>query len=119
MHAEARVIIDEALAFSRQRMLMSVVVLDNAGGRGSVGRSHGRRFWQRGKAFASLNLRQTTEVLGDLAKTQPDRYFGIMSVYPGKVYLVGGGDRSSSTTGSSAQSGLPGCRRVSTRGPHG
>ena len=92
MHAEARVIIDEALAFSRQRnMLMSVVVLDNAGGRGSVGRSHGRRFWQRGKAFASLNLRQTTEVLGDLAKTRPDRYFGIMSMYPGKVYLVGGG----------------------------
>ena len=78
MHAEARVIIDEALAFSRQRnMLMSVVVLDNAGGRGSVGRSHGRRFWQRGKAFASLNLRQTTEVLADLAKTRPDRYFGI------------------------------------------
>jgi uncharacterized protein GlcG (DUF336 family) len=36
-------------------------------------------------------LRQTTEVLGDLAKTRPDRYFGIMSMYPGKVYLVGGG----------------------------
>jgi len=29
--------------------------------------------------------------LGELAKTRPDRYFGIMNMYPGRVYLVGGG----------------------------
>src|SRR5215471_725480 len=44
-----------------------------------------------GKAFASAILRQTTEVLANLAKDRPDRYFGIMNMYPGKVYLVGGG----------------------------
>jgi heme-degrading protein len=44
-----------------------------------------------GKAFARPTLRQTTEALGALEKTRPDRYFGIMSMYPGKVYLVGGG----------------------------
>ena len=44
-----------------------------------------------GKAFASAILRQTTEVLANLAKERPDRYFGIMNMYPGKVYLVGGG----------------------------
>ena len=44
-----------------------------------------------GKAFASAMLRATTEALGDLAKSRPDRYHGIMAMYPGKVYLVGGG----------------------------
>src|SRR5215467_13478467 len=44
-----------------------------------------------GKAFASALYRQTTEELGALYKTRPDRYFGIMNMYPGKVYLVGGG----------------------------
>ena len=44
-----------------------------------------------GKAFASVMFRQTTEVLGELAKSRPDRYFGIMNMYPGKIYLVGGG----------------------------
>jgi Haem-degrading len=29
--------------------------------------------------------------LGALHKTRPDRYFGIMNMYPGKIYLVGGG----------------------------
>jgi uncharacterized protein GlcG (DUF336 family) len=44
-----------------------------------------------GKAFASALYRQTTEELGALHKTRPDRYFGIMNMYPGKIYLVGGG----------------------------
>jgi glc operon protein GlcG len=95
-HAEARVIIDEALTFSRQRnILMSVVVLDNAGAVVAADRMDGvsgsTMEFAEGKAFASLNLRQTTEALGALAKTRPDRYFGIMNMYPGKVYLVGGG----------------------------
>jgi uncharacterized protein GlcG (DUF336 family) len=29
--------------------------------------------------------------MGELYKTRPDRYFGIMNMYPGKIYLVGGG----------------------------
>jgi len=44
-----------------------------------------------GKAFASALYRQTTEQMGALYKTRPDRYFGIMNMYPGKIYLVGGG----------------------------
>ena len=95
-HAEARVIIDEAMNFARQRKgLMSVVVMDNAGAVVAADRMDGvsgstMRFAE-GKAFASLNLRQTTEYLGALAKTRPDRYFGIMTMYPGQMYLVGGG----------------------------
>jgi uncharacterized protein GlcG (DUF336 family) len=44
-----------------------------------------------GKAFALALYRQTTEQMGALYKTRPDRYFGIMNMYPGKIYLVGGG----------------------------
>jgi glc operon protein GlcG len=95
--AEARVIIEAALAFARQRnLLMSVVVLDTAGEVVSADRIDGssasNMHFAEGKAFAALMLRQTTEVLGDLAKSRPDRYFGIMNMYPGKVYLVGGGE---------------------------
>jgi glc operon protein GlcG len=94
--AEARVIIDGAMTFTRgQNLNMAVVVVDAAGNLVSADRMdataiNNTRFAE-GKAFASALLRQTTEVLGDLAKTRPDRYFGIMNMYPGKVYLVGGG----------------------------
>ena len=44
-----------------------------------------------GKAFASAIFGQTTEQLGAVQKTRPDRYFGIMNMYGNKVYLVGGG----------------------------
>jgi uncharacterized protein GlcG (DUF336 family) len=94
--AEARVIIDTATAFARdQKMVMAVVVVDQAGnvvsGDRMDGSSFGNTHLAEGKAFASLVFRQTTEVLAGLAKDRPDRYFGIMNMYPGKVYLVGGG----------------------------
>jgi uncharacterized protein GlcG (DUF336 family) len=44
-----------------------------------------------GKAFASALYRQNTDDLAALYKTRPDRYFGIVNMYPGKIYLVGGG----------------------------
>lgn len=93
---EARTIIDGALAFAKaQNMRMAVVVVDEAGNVVSSDRMDGASFtnlrFAEGKAFASAALRQTTEALGAVAKTRPDRYFGIMNMYPGKVYLVGGG----------------------------
>ena len=94
--AEARVIIDGAIAFTRdQNLNMAVVVVDAAGNLVSADKMDGTTInntrFAEGKAFASVMLRQTTAVLADLAKVRPDRYFGIMNMYPGKVYLVGGG----------------------------
>jgi uncharacterized protein GlcG (DUF336 family) len=94
--ADARAIIDGALAYTReQKMLMAVVVVDQAGNIVSADRMDGSSFSNvhlaEGKAFASAVFRQTTEVMGELAKSRPDRYFGIMNMYPGRVYLVGGG----------------------------
>ena len=71
------------------------VVVDAAGNLVSADKMDGTTInntrFAEGKAFASAILRQTTEVLANLAKERPDRYFGIMNMYPGKVYLVGGG----------------------------
>jgi glc operon protein GlcG len=95
--AEARVIIDGAIAYAHDRnALMAVAVLDQAGNLVSSDRMDGVAFpnvqYAEGKAFAAAMSRQTTETLSQLAKDRPDRYFGIMNMWPGKVYLVGGGE---------------------------
>jgi uncharacterized protein GlcG (DUF336 family) len=94
--AEARTIVDGAIAYARgKNMRMGVAVVDVggdliAGDRMDGASSRNVRFAEA-KAFASAMYRQTTEVLGALYKTRPDRYFGIMNMYGSKVYLVGGG----------------------------
>jgi uncharacterized protein GlcG (DUF336 family) len=94
--AEARAIIDGAIAYSREtKRVMGVAVVDAGGETIASARMDGAssrniRFAEA-KAFASAQYRQPTQVLGELAKTRPDRYFGIMNMYGNKVYLVGGG----------------------------
>jgi uncharacterized protein GlcG (DUF336 family) len=93
---EARAIIDGAIAFAREgNMRMAVVVVDQSGNVVSADRMDGAALqnirFAEGKAFASALYRQTTEDMGALYKTRPDRYFGIMNMYHGKIYLVGGG----------------------------
>jgi uncharacterized protein GlcG (DUF336 family) len=95
--AEARAIIDGAIAYAHQRnTLMAAVVVDQAGNVVSSDRMDGVAFanvqYAAGKVFAAAMSRQTTETLIQLAKDRPDRYFGIMNMWPGKVYLVGGGE---------------------------
>jgi uncharacterized protein GlcG (DUF336 family) len=94
--AEARAIIDGATAFAREgNMRMAVVVVDQSGNIVSGDRMDGAALqnirFAEGKAFASALYRQTTEDMAALYKTRPDRYFGIINMYPGKIYLVGGG----------------------------
>ena len=93
---EARVIIDAAVAYAReQKLTMTVVILDEEGQLISADRMEGASFhlerFAKGKAYASIILRDRTETAAELAKSRPDHYFGIMNMYPGEVYLVGGG----------------------------
>jgi glc operon protein GlcG len=95
--AEARAIIDGAIGYARaHNALMAVTVVDIAGNPIASERMDGvspnNMQYAEGKAFAAAMQRQTTEQLGNLAKDRPDRYFGIMAMYPGKMYLVGGGE---------------------------
>jgi glc operon protein GlcG len=94
--AEARAIVEGAIAYAHDNNLrLAVAVVDSYGNLVSADIMDGVRsndmHGAEGKAFASAIFRQTTQALSDLAKTRPDRYFGMMSLYPGKVYVVGGG----------------------------
>ena len=95
--AEARAIIEAAIAYARDvaKLSMAVAVVDAAGNVVSADRMDGAALqnirFAEGKAFAAALYRQTTEELAALYKTRPDRFFGIINMYPGKIYLVGGG----------------------------
>ncbi len=94
--AEARVIIDGAIAYAREKnTAMGVVVLDSSGeivaGERMEGASGRNVHFAEAKAFAAVMYRTTTQALSELYKSRPDRYFGIMNMYGNKVYLVGGG----------------------------
>ena len=93
---EARLIIDGAVAYAReQKLRMTVVILDEEGQLISADRMGSASFhlerFAKGKAYASLILRDRTETATEMAKSRPDRYFEVMNMYPGEVYLVGGG----------------------------
>jgi uncharacterized protein GlcG (DUF336 family) len=94
--AEARAIIEAAIAFAEgQNMHMAVAVCDAAGHLVAADRMDGAALqnirFAEGKAFASALYRQRTDDLAALYQTRPDRYFGIVAMYPEKIYLVGGG----------------------------
>jgi uncharacterized protein GlcG (DUF336 family) len=94
---DARSIIEAAITYTRDiaKSRMAVVVLDNAGHLVSSDRMDGASFYleklAKGKAYLSIITRRSTQEAADMAKTRPDRYFGIMAMYPGEVYAVGGG----------------------------
>lgn len=95
--ADARMIIDGAIAYARgQNAVAAAAVVDTAGNVIAAERMDGvspnNLIYAEGKAFAAAMQRQTTEDLSRLAKDRPDRYFGILGMYPGKMYLVGGGE---------------------------
>jgi glc operon protein GlcG len=94
--AEARVIMEGAMGFARARGLaMSIAVVDSGGtlisqdrmDGGSILGVHGAQ----GKAMAALVLRRPTAEIGDWPQNEPDRWFGLMNMFPGQVYLAPGG----------------------------
>jgi uncharacterized protein GlcG (DUF336 family) len=94
--AEARMIIDGAIAHAREKNLrLGVVVLDASGdmvvGEHMDGAPGRNIMFAEGKAYASVMYRTTSATLSKLYKTRPDRYFGIQNMYGNKVYLVDGG----------------------------
>jgi glc operon protein GlcG len=93
---EARAIIEGAIAFARsQNMRMAVAILDDGGYIVSVDRMDGTSFnsvnQAIGKAFTSVLYRRPSAELAELVKTAPERFYGIMNMWPGKVYIVSGG----------------------------
>ena len=93
---EARAIIDGAIAFARsQNMRMAVVVLDDGGHLISADRMDGTSFNSErqasGKALTAVISRRPSAEMAELIKTAPERFYGIMHMWPGQVYIVSGG----------------------------
>jgi glc operon protein GlcG len=93
---EARIIIEGAVAYARDsKMRMSVVVLDDGGHLISADRMDGTSFnsehQAKGKAFTSIISRQPSAAVAELMTTAPNRFYGIMNMWPGQVYIVSGG----------------------------
>jgi uncharacterized protein GlcG (DUF336 family) len=93
--AEARVIIEGAVAYaSNLKMRMAVVVLDDGGHLISADRMDGTSFnserQAQGKALTSVLLLQPTSAVAELLTTAPNRFYGIMNMWPGQVYIVSG-----------------------------
>ena len=94
--AEAHVIIDAAIARVREHgELAAAAVVDEGGYVVAAERMDGTSFKQVdyaiGKAYASAMQRARTTDLHQLVDSRPDRYFSILNMNPGKVYLVDGG----------------------------
>jgi uncharacterized protein GlcG (DUF336 family) len=113
--AEARIIIEGAVVYARNlKMRMAVAVLDDGGHLVSMDRMDGTSFNSErqatGKAFAAVMTRQPTAAIAELLTTAPNRFYGIMNMYPGQVYLVSGGlplAINNRLVGSVGVSGLP------------
>src|SRR5262249_3295926 len=118
--AEARAVIEGAVAYAREgNMLMAVVVVAHAGNVVSSDRMDGAALqnirFAEGKAFASALYRQTTQAMGELYKTRPDRYFGIMTCIPARFILSAAACPSRSMVSSSAPSASRACPKAWTR----
>ena len=112
---EARIIIDGAIAYARSlNMRMAVVVLDDGGHLISADRMDGTSFnsehQAQGKAFTSIISRQPSAAVAALMTTAPERFYGIINMWPGQVYIVAGGlplTINNRLVGSVGVSGLP------------
>jgi uncharacterized protein GlcG (DUF336 family) len=94
--AEARAIIEGAIGYARSiDQPIGVSVLDPGGHVISQDLMDGPGFatlnHANGKAFAAAMLRTPTSQLASLLDTSPSRYYSIMNMWPGQVYLTGGG----------------------------
>lgn len=94
--AEARVIIDAAVAYAKGvNGSAGTAVLDGAGNVVSLDRMDGASYQQdrqaAGKARIAVMLRQRSSISAGLIETQPDRFFSVLSMYPGEIYWQAGG----------------------------
>jgi glc operon protein GlcG len=94
--AEARVIMDGAMAYARSiGLTMTVAVVDAGGALISQDRMDGGSLLgvrgAPGKAMAAVVLRRPTAEIVEWVQTEPDRYFALMHSFPGEVYLTPGG----------------------------
>ena len=93
---EARIIIEASIARARElNGRAAVVVVDASAQLISADRMDGAALQMErlatGKALGAVHTRRRTAEAVPLLTERPDRYFGILNMFPGQVYLVPGG----------------------------
>src|SRR5919202_2343115 len=93
---EARTIIEAGLKQARElNQRVAIAVVDEAGNTISLDRMDGaplyRERFATGKAFAAVLTGQNTAQAQALRETGPERYYGMMNLFPGQIYLLNGG----------------------------
>jgi uncharacterized protein GlcG (DUF336 family) len=93
---EARVLIDTAAAKAMELGQKAAIAVVDASGRlvsldQLDGALHNRDRMAKGKAMAAITLGQNTHEALDLLDTKPTRYHGLIGMFPGEIYISGGG----------------------------
>lgn len=93
---EARVLIDTAAEKAVElEQKPAIAVVDASGRLVSLdqldGALHNRDRMAKGKAMAAITLGQNTHDALDLLDTKPTRYHGLIGMFPGEIYISGGG----------------------------
>jgi len=93
---EARVLIDTAAEKAVELgQKPAIAVVDASGRLVSLdqldGALHNRDRMAKGKAMAAITLGQNTHDALDLLDTKPTRYHGLIGMFPGEIYISGGG----------------------------
>jgi len=93
---EARTILDAGLKQARElQQRVAIAVVDEAGNTISLDKMDGtplyRERFATGKAFAAVLTQMPTAQAQGLRETGPERYFGMMNLFPEQIYLLNGG----------------------------
>lgn len=94
--AEARILIDTAADKAVEMgQYVAIAVVDASGRLVSLdqldGALHNRDKMAKGKAMAAITLGSNTHEVLDLAQTKPARFHGLLAMFPGEIYISGGG----------------------------
>ena len=94
--AEARTIIEAGIARAQELgQRVAIAVVDEAGNPISVDKMDGaplyRERFATGKAFAAVLTGQPTTQVQGLRESGPERYYGMMNLFPGQIYILSGG----------------------------
>lgn len=93
---EARTLIDTAAEKAMELgQKAAIAVVDASGRLVSLDQMDGalpsRDRMAKGKAIAAITLGQNTHEALDLLETKPQRYHGLIGMFPGEIYISGGG----------------------------
>lgn len=93
---EARTLIDAAAVKAEELgQKVAIAVIDASGRVVSVDQLDGAKLHRdrmaKGKALAAIVLGENTHEAKEMQKTKPTRYHGLIGMFPGEIYISGGG----------------------------